>query len=926
MPSNLRKKQLAVAVVSGVILLSAGIGGCSRTQTAEELLTEAQQYEQKGDRKAALIQLKNAVAQNPDNGEARLRLGTLHYAMGDAPSAEKELRRAQSLGLPAERVLPLLAQSLLGQAKFQAVLDEITEARAKGSAELLARRGDAFLGLDQPAPARGAYDAALAIDPKSGEALTGLARVAIVSGDIESARRQTDDAVARDPDSVAAWVLKAGLLRSENKNAEALAAYDKVLAIDPGHRMANVEKAYIYINQQDFAAARKEIEAARKLGSSQLSVTYAQALLDFSEDKPAVAKESLQKILKVAPDHPPSVLLAGAVELKLNNVSQSEQHLRRYLETSQNSVYARKLLAQALLKQNQATEAIAVLEPALKAADKDSQLLALVGQAYLQEKDFGKATPYLEQASAMAPNVAAIRTSLGMARLGKGEVGPGIEQLQQAARLDPASLEPGIALVQVELGRGKFDEALKVIADLEKSHPSSAAVYNLKGNVLLRKGDAKAARASYEKALTLDPAFFASIASLGQMDVKDKNFDAAKKRFEGLLARDSKHIEAMTALAALAAVQGNAAETTRWLEKAQTDNPNELRPAIVLGTHYLSTKQPEKTIALLRKTLAVHPTAPQALDLLGQAQLANKDVQGAIDTFTKLAAATPKSPMAQLRIAGAQMQAKNDSAAADALRRALSIDPAFMQARAGQMELAMRAGKPDQALAIARQVQAEYPKSPTGYVLEGDMLIAQKNPTGAIAAYDKAFALTNSPAILVKLSQLLAQNGRAAEGQARLEKFHLAYPGNDMIAMLVAENYLGKRQYKPAIASLQAALKVNPGNPAALNNLAWAYQQDNDPRALETAEAAYKVGSQSAAVMDTLGWILVQKGDAARGVELLRKAVSSSPDALDMRYHLAAGLAKAGDKKGARKEAEQLLALGKPFDAEAETKALLQQL
>jgi len=926
MPGNFSKKQFAVALVSGAFLLSAGLGGCGRTQTAEELLTEAQQYEKKGDQKAALIQLKNAVAQNPDNAEARLRLATLHGVMGNPVSAEKELRRAISLGASAKRTLPLLAQSLLSQGKFQPVLDEITEERAQGSAMLLVHRGNALLGLNRSEQARSAYQAALAIEANSGDALAGMSRVAILNNDIAEARALAKDATVRAPDSAAAWLLQAALLRSEKKNEEALSAYDKVLAIDPANRIPHIEKAYILIESKNFDGAKAELVAAKKQGPAQLNVVYAQALLEQTTGNHAAAKESLQKIFKVAPDHPPSILLAGAVELSLNNLRQSEQYLRRYVESNQDSVYARKLLAQALLKQNHATEAIAVLEPALANNSKDSQLLALAGTANLQAKEFTKATSYLEQARALEPDAAVIRTSLGMARLAQGEVGQGIEQLQQATRLAPGSLDAGFALIQAEVSRGQFDQALKIVADLEKAQPSSAAVQNIKGSILLRKGDTKGARASFDQALTIDGAYFPAITNLAQIDVAEKNFDAAKQRFDSLLKRDSKNIDAMNALAVLATVQGNTAEATTWLEKALTQNPNELNPALSLAANYIKIKQPEKAVTLLRKTLVAHPTSPQVLDLLGQAQLAAKDIQGALDTFTKLAASSPQSPMAQLRIAGAQMQAKNDSAAAEAFKRALAIDPSFLQARVGQMEIALRAGKPQQAIAIARQIQTDNPKAPTGYVLEGDILLSQKNLNGALAAYDKAFALTNSPAVLIKISQVLAQNGRAADGAMRLAKFHAAYPDNDMIAMLVAENHIANRQFKPAIASLQAALKTNPSNPAALNNLAWAYQQENDPRALATAEQAYKLAGKSAAVMDTLGWILVQQGDTKRGIELLRKAVATESTALDMRYHLAAALAKAGDKAAARKEAEQLLAIGKPFPAEADTKALLRQL
>ncbi|MDT1878450.1 tetratricopeptide repeat protein, partial [Acinetobacter baumannii] len=83
------------------------------------------------------------------------------------------------------------------------------------------------------------------------------------------------------------------------------------------------------------------------------------------------AKESLQKILKVAPDHLQSVLLSGASELALGNTNQAEQHLRKYLESAPNNVYARKLLAQAQLKNSQPGAAVETLAPILKDASKD---------------------------------------------------------------------------------------------------------------------------------------------------------------------------------------------------------------------------------------------------------------------------------------------------------------------------------------------------------------------------------------------------------------------------------------------------------------------------------------------------------------------------------------------------------------------------
>jgi predicted Zn-dependent protease len=60
-------------------------------------------------------------------------------------------------------------------------------------------------------------------------------------------------------------------------------------------------------------------------------------------------------------------------------------------------------------------------------------------------------------------------------------------------------------------------------------------------------------------------------------------------------------------------------------------------------------------------------------------------------------------------------------------------------------------------------------------------------------------------------------------------------------------------------------------------------------------------------VLDTYGWMLVETGNAARGVELMQAAVKAAPGIPIYRLHLAQGWLNAGDKDRARDELEQLL-------------------
>ena len=76
----------------------------------------------------------------------------------------------------------------------------------------------------------------------------------------------------------------------------------------------------------------------------------------------------------------------------------------------------------------------------------------------------------------------------------------------------------------------------------------------------------------------------------------------------------------------------------------------------------------------------------------------------------------------------------------------------------------------------------------------------------------------------------------------------------------------------------------------------------------------------------TLGWLLVEQGNTGRGLPLLQKASSLAPNSSEVRYHLAVGLSKTGDKAGARKELDKLLADDKSFAQADEARALLKAL
>jgi putative PEP-CTERM system TPR-repeat lipoprotein len=922
---QVNNKFTAIAGFAAALLLGAALSGCEGESSAT-LRAQARQHQQKGEFSSASILLKNALAASPDDAEARYLLATVYLDTGDAVSAEKEIRMALKHGYPADASMPVLGRSLVLQGQFQKAIDDTEPAALKNGAELLCVRGDAYLGLGKRDAAILVYDRALQAQPQYAAALIGLGRAAYLGRDADAAHRYADLALAAAPRNTDALLFKGDLLRAQNQPEQALKTYDQVLAINPAHRTAYIEKAYQEIALGKFEAAQADLNAARIATPGSVLAAYTQTLLDFSQGKYADAQESMHKVLRVAPEHMPSVLLAGAINLNLGSLHQAEHHLRHYLEKHPDNLYARKMLASTLLRSGHTPDALSVLAPALKETQQDVQLLALAGESYMQVSDFNKAAEYFEKASTLEPKAANLRTSLALSKLGKGESAQAVRDLQLATRLDGKSQQAGIALVRTELGLQHVDSAYAAVLELEKGQPGNAAIVDLKGTVYLGKQDAASARASFEKALLLQPSYFPAVANLAQLDLREKKPAAASGHLHRFLEKNPASVEVMTALATLAASNGKLDDARHWLEQASAVDPNAIAPAVNLLAVYLQAGQNQKALDLAHKLQVTHPDAPDLLDLLGKSQLANGAQDDALETYKKLAVALPRSAQAQMQVAALQLMMKKTQAAEDYLKAALAMQPDFPAAQLALAELYVRKGWHELALMIAGNLQKKHPKAAAGFQLEGDVLMGQNKAARALPAYEQALAFSRTGELTIKIANALRAAGRQDEGARRLAQWMRLHPEDVRVQLYKAETLLADKQYKPAAAQLESILKQDPKNIVALNNLALAYQLSQDVRAQQVAEQAYSLASDQAVVMDTLGWILVEQGDSARGLAILQKANARSPQARDIRYHMAMGLYKSGDKAAARKELESLVSGNMKFAQADDARALLKQL
>lgn len=916
---------LTIAKLSATLLLTGMLTSCGLTQTADSLVAEARKYHNQGNNKAAVIQLKNAVQKNADDADIRYFLGTVYLELNDLQSAEKETRKAMALGMPPDKAWPQLGRALLLQGKHQVVLDETALSQNVGP-EILVLRGSAYAGRGKFKEAKESYNEALKAQTEFPDALVGLARIAVTEKDMKGAERLTEQAISHAPKHVEAQVLKADLLRLQGKAEMALAAYEEALRLNPHHSSARLMKVYLEIDARKFIEAKADLKALRNSLSNALLTLHAQATLDYTQGNYKAAQESLQQMLRAAPEHLPSMLLAGAVAHALGSNKQAEQHLVEYLQRDPQNLNARKLMISVLLKSQRVDDAQEMLGTVIKEVPHDVQALTLAGESQMQKKNYSKAADYFEQARKLAPEAAVIHTALGMSKLELGQRSSGAADLEKAAQLDPKSIQNAALLVATQIRLKEYDKAHATVNTFEKHTPNSPLVQQLRGNIYRAQNEISKARSSYQKAVTLDSTYFPAVSSLAQLDLQENKPDVAIKRFQAVLEKDPKHIAAMTALANIALARGQTKEGTHWLERARNENPDSLQPAMQLAAHYLRLGEKQKSLELAQKILASNPENTDVLNLLAQIQLATHDRVGALESYARIASLLPDSPIVFFRIAVVQLAMQNQEAAAASLRKALTLKPDYLDAQLAQASLEASKGNHDRAVALAREIQKQHKSSSAGHTLEGDLMIAQNKPELAVKAYEQALLVEKQPRIMIKIYEVLKRAGKTKEADDRIAAWLKDNPNDAQSRLHLGSAYVVAKQSKAAIAQFEDVLKLQPKNVVALNNLAYLYYEQKNGPALEYAERAHQLAPDNPAVLDTLGFILVDQGNTVRGLPLLQKAAGMAPGSMDIRYHLAFGFFKSGDKLNAKKELEQLLAANKPFPRLDDAKALLKQL
>lgn len=868
-----------------IAALATALVGCQDRATSADSVTVARDMIAKGNAKDAIVHLKSAMQSQAGTAEMRYLLGKA-LLQDDQPSiAEVELRKALDGGHNHNDVVPLLATAMLATRKSPKLLEEwsatvLTDSPA--NAALSTTIAEALLMESRIPDAQSRLDRVFESSPDYLPALLLKSRLHARKGEVKEALDLIARALSVQPDYVDALLLSADFRANlPGELPMAISQYQKVIELRPQNVHAYSAMVSIELSRGDRDAANKYWRDLKKAQPAHLQTLFLEAQLALEASNIQLARELSQKLVRAAPDHAGVVLLAGMVEARAGVLKQAENYLVKSLSLNSESGSTRALLADVYQRSGQFERATSTLAPLLARKIVSASTFMQAAELALKQGNLRQAEEMYSRAARVKPDDAKILTAIAVVEISSGRVNDGLRSLRSLAQQQPAETAADEALVISLLSRRDFEGALAALAALDAKQPGDPATEILRGRIHLVRHDRSAARRSFESAIARRAGHFPSVAALATLDVSERDFASAQKRYEDFLSSKPPAAAASLAYRALAGVKFNAgkakSEVMTALRDAVKSDRSSVPAWVGLADGLLRTRESKAAVAAAVEGLSVNPDAPDLLEVLGRAQMASSDINQAINTFNRLAQLLPRSPLPQYRLAETYLSSGDEKQALLALRRAVDIDPGNVDAQKSLVSLALRKNHTQEVLNIARDIQKRWPASALGHRLEGEIHAALGNNAEAVAAFRRGLDMSDAGRLPMRLHGAMLRAGPPRQAEIFASTWLKAKPEDAAFAKYLADEAMVRKDYASAERFYEMSLRHAPDEMMALNNLAWLKTSMGKSGAVPLAERAVNLAPGMAAVLETLAKAQLAENLVAQAVETTRRMLALEP-------------------------------------------------
>lgn len=617
----------------------------------------------------ALAFLEKGKELQPDDLETRLRYGLASLATGNTKEARDEGIYLLPRLVGNEQAALLLVESSTA-AELEATR-QLLMAQPKNAATLVAL-GEAALRQNRTKEAEADFQAALAIDPKSIGAQSGLgvlywsqnnlpaadeafrraseasaprspkrlqyAQFKLQTGDMAAGRKLLETISQESPDYLPVWVWLAELAAMEKNFTESETLLARALARDPLHAEALVLGARVRIAKGEIDKGIVELERLRGLFPKSAQITYQLGLALTAKGE---TNQALTQLAQAALTLPQAGLAIGEIGLRTRNYAAALTALRPLVQQHPEVIEARILLADALRANGDFDEALALYTQLEAQRPGDAAIVFARGLTHLGQNRESEARAAFLRVRELAPGHAGAATRLTELDLAHKRYTVARERLEADLVAVPQSSAHALLLAQVGLAEGNSataEAALKRVIALQPDSP--IAQFQL-ARIYMTAKDPQKAIDNLEAATKSGAPNFAALLLLGIIRDERKEYAAARDAYEKALALQPKSSLVLNNLACLYSDQfGEIDKAYDLAQRARALQPLEPRTADTFGWVLVKKKQYAAAVPILQESALRLPEEPEVQYHLGMALYYLGDEPRAREAFDR-AIATP---------------------------------------------------------------------------------------------------------------------------------------------------------------------------------------------------------------------------------------------------------------------------------------------
>jgi tetratricopeptide (TPR) repeat protein len=488
------------------------------------------------------------------------------------------------------------------------------------------------------------------------------------------------------------------------------------------------------------------------------------------------------------------------------------------------------------------------------------------------------------KALAAAPRDPRVWLDIARFRRSNGDIAGALETTDKAVMLKPRDVEA--LTLRGELTRSQyglaaaipwFDKALEI-------DPRAVAPLLERAATFGDLGRMQAMLADTRKVLSLSANNPVAFHLQATMAARARNFTLARSLYQRTGGALDNQPAGMLLASAIDYQTGNVQQAITRLSQLVSMQPENRKARKLLAAAQWKLGDASATVATLQPMVDRSDADSYSLTLMGKALAKQGDSQKASVYLAR--AAQP-----QQRTATALISPQVSPKQLAMLRFSAKERPNDPQAQIQLIGALLSNGLSDEALQLARRLQAQNPGVPDAHVLVGDSLGMRGDFAGAAQEYRKAGNLAFTEPVAMRMIEALRRSNQQAEASRVLALFLQQNPRSVSAQLLAATGHLQAKQWPQAIQIYEGLRKRLGDNDAVmLNNLAWAYSELGDyDRSIPLARRAWALDKQNPATADTLGWLLFKSGkDKAQGMALLERAARGAPTDAQIRQHLEA--------------------------------------